>query len=266
MDVGATLQSARESRGLSLDELSDRTKISVRLLRALERNAVDVLPRGIFMRGYLRAYATEVGLDPAETVESYLAQFEPLEPVTPSTDEHREDDVPAEELVVLNRYGSFDPSADSGSEAGKAIAIALVSLGFVAYLSLGTAREPVASEPTLPADIASAVDRRDGAAVLPAGDVSVPVATSGNALEIAIHPAGPCWVEAIVDGDRRLYRLMSAGDREAITVHEDLTLRVGDPSAFRFSINGRAGRVTGRAGQPITIRIDPENFSDFLPG
>ena len=264
MDVGATLQSARESLGLSLDELANRTKISVRLLRALESNAVEALPHGIFMRGYLRAYAKEVGLDPAAVVESYIAQFETLDPPAQSTREQAVDDVPADDLVVLNGYDTFDPSAESGSEAGKAIAIALVSLAFVAYLSLGTSRDPVAAEPPPPAETVPALAQRGGAAVLPASDVRVPVATTGHTLEIEINPAGPCWVEAAVDGNTRIYRLMNAGDREAITVHEDLTLKVGDPSVFRFSLNGKAGHLSGRPGQPVTVRIDPENFTDFL--
>jgi len=263
MDVGAMLQSARERRGLSLDELADRTKISGRVLRALEHNAIETLPRGIFLRGFLRAYAKEVGLDPGATVESYLAQFEPVETPKEPAPLPRVDDDPAADAFVVNSYGAFDPSAESGNEAGKAIAIALVSLAFVAYLSMGTSGDPVA-EPPPAGDTAPAVAERGNPAVLPAADLTQPVATSGQALEIEIRPSGPCWVEAVVDGSRDVYRLMSAGDRETVTVHEDLVLRVGDPSAFAFSINGRPGHLPGRTGQPITIRLGPENVTEFL--
>ena len=274
MDVGATLQSAREGRGLSLDELANRTKINVRLLRALESNDLEALPRGIFMRGYLRAYATEVGLDPGVLVESYVAQFEPVGAAVQSRKE-RADDVPPDDLVVMSGYGTFDPSAESGSEAGKAIAIALVSLAFVAYLSLGTGRDPGTAEQTPPADAIPAAahgdglpvaarGNGDGAAVVPASNVSVPVATSGNTIQIDIHPTGPCWVEVTVEGEKRVYRLMNAGDRETLTVQGDLMLKVGDPSAFGFSINGRPGRLSGRPGQTLSVRIGPGNVSDFL--
>ncbi len=263
MDVGAMLQSARERRGLSLDELAHRTKISVRVLRALEHNAIDALPRGIFMRGFLRAYAQEVGLDPDATVETYVAQFEPVQTPPPPALQSRIDDDPAEDALVVNSYSPFDSSAESGSEAGKAIAIALVSLAFVTYLSLGTSHDPVA-EPLPAEDTAPAVAEPANPAVLPAANLAQPVATTGQALEIAIHPSGPCWVEAVVDGSRRIYTLMSTGDRETITVHEDLVLRVGDPSAFAFSINGRPGRLPGRAGQPISISVDLDNFTEFL--
>ena len=76
MDVGAALREARERRGISLEELARTTKIGVATLRALERNQVDHLPGGIFLRGFLRAYARQVELDPEDTVRRYLAQFE----------------------------------------------------------------------------------------------------------------------------------------------------------------------------------------------
>ena len=263
MDVGAILQSARERRGLSLDELAHRTKISVRVLRAIESNAFDLIPHGIFTRGFLRAYAREVGLDPTATVQQYLAQFG-----TPDIAEHSPqkstDDVPPKEPVVVNRYAGLDPSAEAGSEAGKAIAIALVSLGFLTYLSLGTSQDPVAEQAAALENASAVPEQAERPAVLLASDPTSPVATSGDVLEIELRPTAPCWVEAVVDGNRSVYRLMQAGDRETLTVHESLALRVGDPAAFSFSVNGKRGRLPGRAYQPVTIRVDAENFTKFL--
>jgi len=263
MDVGAMLRNAREVCGLSLDELARRTKISVRVLRAIESNAFDLVPQGIFTRGYLRAYAREVGLDPTATVEQYLAQFDTADAAEHSP-QSGTDVFPAEDSAVVTRYAGFDASSDSGSEGGKAIAIALVSLGFLTYLSLGTSRES-------PTDDAVALESTEAApaepgrpAVLLASDPTKPVATSGDVLEIGLHPTAPCWVEAVVDGNRSVYRLMQAGERETLTVHESLALRVGNPAAFSFSVNGKRGRLPGRAYQPITIRLDSENFTQFL--
>ena len=261
MDVGAMLQGARERRGLSLDELAHRTKISVRVLRAIESNAFDRVPQGIFVRGYLRAYAHEVGLDPASTVEQYLAQFDTADAAERSLI-HADRDLPVEDSM-LPGYTGFDASADSGSEAGKAIAIALVSLGFLTYLSLGTSREPVTGTETVDTAVPTLADPQRPAVLL-ASDAAQPVATSGDVLEIELRPTAPCWVEAVVDGNRSVYRLMQAGDRATLTVHEGLVLRVGNPAAFSFSVNGKPGRLPGQANQPITIHVDGENFTQFL--
>jgi cytoskeleton protein RodZ len=263
MDVGAMLQSARERRGLSLDELAHRTKISVRVLRAIENNAFDLVPQGIFTRGYLRAYAREVGLDPTAMVEQYLAQFD-----TPDAGEHSPqtgtDEFPTEDSGVVTGHVEFDAASDSGSEAGKAIAIALVSLGILTYLSLGTSRES-STDNALALDTTETAPADAGRPeVLLASDPAQPVATSGHVLAIDLRPSAPCWVEAVVDGNRSVYRLMQAGDRETLTVHESLALRIGNPAAFSFSVNGKPGRLPGRPYQPITIRLNAGNFTQFL--
>ncbi len=261
MDVGATLQSARERRGLSLDELARRTKISVRVLRAIESNAFDTIPKGIFIRGFLRTYSQEVGLDPAATVEQYLADLNAAD--GGERPRGKSNDFPAEDPVVNTRYGGFDIAADSGNEAGKAVAIALVSLGFVAYLSLGTSLEP-GTEPSAVVDAPTASAQPARPAVLLASEPAVPVATTGGVLEIELRASGPCWVEAVVDGSRVVYRLMQGGERVTLTIRDALTLRVGNPAAFTFLLNGRPGRLPGRPGEPITIRVDTENFTDLL--
>jgi transcriptional regulator with XRE-family HTH domain len=74
-DFGSVLKEARERRGIGLRQIADDTKISVRALEALERNDISQLPGGIFSRAFVRAYASQIGLDPEETVESFLRHF-----------------------------------------------------------------------------------------------------------------------------------------------------------------------------------------------
>lgn len=65
----------REQRGISLREIADTTKLSVRTLEALERNDLSHLPGGIYSRGLVRAYAEQLGLNPDATVQEFLARF-----------------------------------------------------------------------------------------------------------------------------------------------------------------------------------------------
>ena len=69
---GEKLRKHRESRGLSLDAISTTTKISTRMLRAIEEEHFDQLPGGVFNKGFVRAYARQVGLDEEEVVNDYL--------------------------------------------------------------------------------------------------------------------------------------------------------------------------------------------------
>src|SRR5579885_1384081 len=68
---GASLKKEREAKGISLQEISDHTKIGVRLLRALEEEQLDQLPGGIFDKSFLRQYARYLGLNEEHIVAEY---------------------------------------------------------------------------------------------------------------------------------------------------------------------------------------------------
>lgn len=69
---GEGLRREREMRNISLDEIAATTKIGTRLLRALEEEQFDLLPGGIFNKGYVRAYAKYVGIDEEKAIAGYL--------------------------------------------------------------------------------------------------------------------------------------------------------------------------------------------------
>ena len=69
---GERLRREREMRGVSLDDIAEGTKIGTRLLRALEEERFQLLPGGIFNKGFVRAYAKYLGLNEDEAVADYL--------------------------------------------------------------------------------------------------------------------------------------------------------------------------------------------------
>ena len=81
MDLGTELRTARERAGFTLPELAARTRIPLKSLRAIEENDFASVPPGIFVRGFISAYAREVGLDPASAVAEFRAMTEPAAPV-----------------------------------------------------------------------------------------------------------------------------------------------------------------------------------------
>jgi cytoskeletal protein RodZ len=74
MSFGEELKRERELREISLREISESTKISLRYLEALERNDFASLPGGVFNRGFVRAYSQFIGVDPDAMVDAYLMQ------------------------------------------------------------------------------------------------------------------------------------------------------------------------------------------------
>jgi cytoskeleton protein RodZ len=67
--IGERLRSAREALGLSLEEVEAATRIRRSYLQALEQEAFDRLPGPAYARGFLRAYATHLGLRPEDIPE-----------------------------------------------------------------------------------------------------------------------------------------------------------------------------------------------------
>ena len=74
-EFGEKFRKAREKKELSLDDVSNVTKIGSRMLRAIEEEHFDDLPGGVFNKGFIRAYAKHLGLDSEEAVTDYLASL-----------------------------------------------------------------------------------------------------------------------------------------------------------------------------------------------
>jgi cytoskeletal protein RodZ len=261
MDLGAELRHARERLGLSVDDIAQRTKIRAPTLRAIENDDFDRLPPPIFTRGFLKAYAREVGLDPDAVAERFTAALQ-------AADDSRRDTAPA-------------PGAADFSEPSSAIdrstietAALIVAAGMVVVVLNQWQSPPDAAPSPEQADSSQAaatqgqVDRDASVATTgsPPSGATAPTAVRRGQMRIELLPRGPCWVEATSDGIRVVYKLLNAGDRYALEGHEELVLRVGDPAQFAFSIDGAAGRSLGPAGQPTTVRITRANAHEFVAG
>jgi cytoskeletal protein RodZ len=65
------LASIRRNRGLSLEQISQTTKISVHVLQAIEEGNLDKLPGGIYTTNYIRQYAQAIEFDASELLGYY---------------------------------------------------------------------------------------------------------------------------------------------------------------------------------------------------
>lgn len=72
-EIGHILREARENKGLSLEDVRDKTRINERFLAALENGQYDQLPSPVHVRGFMRNYARVLGLDPQPLLDRYAA-------------------------------------------------------------------------------------------------------------------------------------------------------------------------------------------------
>jgi cytoskeleton protein RodZ len=78
LTVGQYLREEREKKNLSLEEVAKVTRITLENLQALERDDFQAISAPIFVRGFLRNYASQLGLDPNEIMARYESQVDLL--------------------------------------------------------------------------------------------------------------------------------------------------------------------------------------------
>jgi cytoskeleton protein RodZ len=251
-DIGATLRTAREAKGLSLGTLSQHTRVQPRVLTAIERNDLSTLPPRPFGRGFVRAYAEEVGLDPERTVRDYFAQF----PSAPDSSS-----VPA--VALREPQASFDISSSHWS--GLATAVMILLLVVAAAVVLGRRGDHTNEGPAVGTTGSTPpVEARapEPAPTVPQVTDAAPTAPTAP-LTFELTVTRPCWVDASSDGKRAIYRLLQAGDRETLTAEREIVVRVGDAGAVSWRLNGREGGALGADGAIRDLTITPANAASL---
>jgi len=239
-EFGASLRDARERSGLDLKEIAQKTKISIGILKALETGDLSGVPGGLFGRSFVRAYASEVGLEPEATVEAFLMAFPELRP-----DE-------AEAARVAPRVAVR--SSDSGDVATASIRLGLMSVPVVALLLFfGLRNGPETQE-----------IGAGGPASENLGTALLEEEAAASPLTIEIYPSGPCWVSVTADGEELLAGVVSANQRRVFQAEAGFVLSVGDAGLFKFSINEQPARPLGGDGQTVTVEIDRDNYRSFV--
>ena len=249
-DVGARLRTAREKAGLTIEEISARTRIKPSALAAIERGEFDRLPGEFFTRAFLGTYARELKLPVAEV----MAEYDAGRPVAAA---------PAQEPPALHDRENLLESLRTFPMAG--MTGALLALGIVLIAGAVILNRPAPSAG--PAAAEQGAVGTLGAS--PPGNAPSPPATAPATpatpatLAVEIRPSRRLWVTGYADGKRVLFRNIAAGERVALEGTE-LSFRVGDAGAFEYTINGAAARPPGSSGEVREFRITRDNYSGFI--
>ena len=243
MSIGAQLRASREARGLTLDAVSRTTRVQPRILAAIERDDVAAVPPRPFGRGFVRAYAAEMGLDAEQITHEYFARFAPQ----PAAVEVAPSARPASPGVRSHAwiYGV--------GVAGLAVGIALAFLA----RTPGPASEAASPPPAPTAGTSGSAPADESVATVSRPtDAAAPAAAP---LTIDFSPQRPVWVTASADGHREIYRILTPGAPTRLTASREITIRVGDAGAMTWRINGRVVGPMGRSGQVRDLRVTPAN-------
>ena len=252
-DVGSRLRSAREAKKISLRDIANTTKISVSALEGLEQNDITELPGGIFTRGFVRSYASEVGLDPEETVRDFMSQVG----TDRGSDELRFDaaSVGDDPVLFLSRKRMV-------LTVFWVVVLGIPLAGLLLLLGMndrGGVPEEIGTQVPETQSLVTTIP------AIPRGGIfEGPSSVTEEQLEIVLRPTGECWVSLTIDGEEVFARVMRAGEEEAYRAASEIILNVGDAGAFEYLVNDQAGRSLGEPGEVVNEVITPRNYRNYL--
>lgn len=264
--IGQKLKSARESRGLSIGQIYDRTKISMANLEAIENGDLDQLPEPVYVSGFIKRYAECVGLNGQNLVAEFRQACD--------ADEDRNEQggfggfrgrgvaVKQAPMVQpsLSRAKLAPPKPSFAKMIFYPAFLIVIVLGLISYLfyyqqqQFKAQRDPsiVALEqttsrysPATVADSSSKDEKSTGA------DDAAKKEEEGDA-RIALTASRHVWVEvkSMATGNSLFTGFLEAGDRRDFQDAQGLKVRAGNGGSLNVSFKGKH-ETFGKNGQRV---------------
>lgn len=254
--VSSFLREHRESRGTTLEEAARVTRIGKNYLAALEEGRFDTIPNAAYVKGFLRAYASFLGLSGDDVVGMYERDVSP----PPST--------PVEEK---RSAGVSAPGRMKASPRGRR-AITLVLLALVvaaAYLfddrgarqekrplTPGPAPAVRTAAPVLP--VLSSAQRAPATAAATEEkekDEARPATAEprGSGIVLRLKVNQDCWLNITIDDAVSQQYDLKAGDLIEWKGERGFTLDLGNAGGVEAEFNGKPLKISGEQGQPVHL-------------
>jgi cytoskeletal protein RodZ len=244
--ISETLRRERLRQGLDLKQVSDSTKISGRMLQAMEAGDLTKLPGGVFTRSFFKQYAAALGLDPA-LVEAEVREL------SPDPGQVAE---PGNEKPHFTPFESSEPRSNSLTGATMWVLLALIGCGGVYYF----AKNYQSSPPAKPIESTASKPAPTKTPAHPAPAASSPAAPAqpaigSGALQVVLNASEKSWVSVTVDGKLLFSGILQPNDRREINAEEKVKVVTGNAGGIDVSLNGKTIEALGPRGQVRTVEL-----------
>jgi cytoskeletal protein RodZ len=243
LEIGDSLREARERKGLTYAEIEQATLIPSRYLEALEREAFDKLPEGLYRRSFLREYASYLGLDGDVYVGEYELRTSPTLGFPPVV-------APLASRPVRGGWAFPLPSLPNATVIAGALLLIAVAVWELAGSGGGGHKAapppaavvpPTTTAPPQPTTTAGRVTRKRTPSLVIAA------------------ARGDCWlsVRIAATGKTVVERTLAQGSTVRFGLKRPLLISFGAPSNVTAAIGGRdvsAGLPTSTADVVATTR------------
>lgn len=292
---GENLRREREMRGVTLEEISAATKISVRFLKSIENEEFSKLPGGIFNRSFVRAYARYLGLDEDPLVEEFqqaaktkaetdLTQFSP--PKTYSRPKRHSRGIVLGVVVAVALLGiSYALWQHTRKPAGTSVATARQALVSKASkdgraATSSQVRTAQGSSTAAPAVTSSNNQANDGShkaantsakqgvlaatsAMSPTVPKLPPVGNTNGRLVLQVATTERSWVAIDADGKMISQGIMHPDEVKTYTAKNSFYVLTGNAQGVILSLNGKTLHRLGGKGEVKQIRLNWESLKSL---
>jgi cytoskeleton protein RodZ len=238
--VGDRLRATREAAGLSLDQVSARTRIRVPVLQDLEADRLGPATSAVYTRGHIRAIAAAVGVDPAPLVRDFDEQVGATAPTAAPVEPVPLPRPPAGSLSVPLSAPPDRPRWLQACVAGAGVLVALLAVGVLT--DDGDEREQASGAR---AETTTAAGQAPAPAPAPVGAALVLEAHGTSWLSVS-NAATTLFEGVVEDGWTQRFE-----DPSAVSV------RVGNAAVVAAACGGATAGPEGEEGTVLTLTCTP---------
>jgi cytoskeletal protein RodZ len=258
---GQRLQRLRLDLGLTLDDIGLETKISRRVLEALESGAFEYLPERVFSRSFVGQIARVMGCDPQTLVADFDAAWA-----------RHQLAAEARRPPVVDMIGSKPAIHWRFWFPISACAAILVVVGIVILSGSEPGQAGLVEQPRLVVQRAAATPV--GTPLAPPLPVvqEAPAETEELAedglvdLKILVDPDEECWVRYRDREGRSEQRLLAGGESLELQLEGPVKLTVGNASAARLMVGGVLYGDLGVPGQVVHAEASLQGLTELGTG
>jgi cytoskeletal protein RodZ len=245
---GEYLKSLREEKGISLEEVSERTKIATSNLNFLENDHYELLPPKVFVKGFIRSYVDELGLDPEEALKRFDAFVKDGELSGYEEEEHPLfTSQPTPTSFVKSAWFTVVLTA-----AGL-LALGILIVTGVSRLFLSERRTDV-TLPTVTTVGPSSETPRGREAQYHTAFTEPPRTQAGKKV-LEIKALSSAWIRVEPDTGKAEELVMAPGDVQIFTAKEGFYVQTGNAGGIRLRYDGRELPALGKENQSLSLRL-----------
>ena len=278
-EIGQVLRQAREEKGMTLEQVSSRTMIAKKYLRALEEGDFNLFPGEVYLKGALRKYAAELGLNQEGLLSRYggvseieKAEKSQQEPVKPQNRPATKTRVQPAQVVRSTRR------LNKRRFAMVLIIFALLVGGIRVISTLVAPEPPLAHEqppvnengvenilPSVPAEPEPEPEpepQPELPQVRVERDILDPLqlrVINADAIEVVLSFTEHSWVRVHTDGVLLFEGTFGAGESRSLTASKSVRVRTGNALGTKMSINGEMIELP-QYRNPATLEISNAGF------